>query len=159
MKMRFVSTALILLLLIGVEGPSLQPALSQEKSAQPVNFVGRWQVKFTLLDSSEKNLILTAQENGEASFQLLDTALDNKPVPGLKAAAWSLTNANLSFSGEVELPTGTCCREVGTLIFKSKLTGSNSISGRLIFVTNIDEDESPYKYHATVGTFTASRSK
>jgi len=145
--MRFVFTALILILLVG------------SVLSQPVSFTGRWHVKFTILNSTEKNLILTAQENGEATFQLLDTAIDNKPVPGLKAAAWSLTNNNLSVSGEVEVPTGTCCRETGTLIFKSKLTANNSISGRLIFVTNIDEDESPYKYHATVGTFTASRLK
>jgi hypothetical protein len=150
--MRFVFTALILILLVG-------SVLAQEKAAQPVTFTGRWQVKFTLIDSTEKNLILTAQENGDGTFQLLDTGLDNKPVPGLKAAAWSLTNNSLSFSGEVELPIGTCCRETGTLIFKSKLTTSNSTSGKLIFVTNIDEDESPYKYHATAGTFTASRLK
>jgi hypothetical protein len=130
-----------------------------EQGSSEVSPVGRWQVKFTLINTSEKNLILTAQENGEGTFQLLDTGLDNKPVPGLKAAAWSLTNNNFSVSGEVELPTGTCCRETGTLILKSKLTGSNSVSGKLIFVTNIDEDESPYKYHATVGTFTASRLK
>ncbi len=147
--MKFVFTTLVLLLLIGVEGLSLRPA----------NFTGRWHVKFTVLNTGEKNLILTAQENGEGTFQLLDTGLDNKPVPELKAAAWSLTNNNLSVSGEVELPTGTCCRETGTLILKSKLTTTNSISGRLIFVTNIDEDESPYKYHATVGTFTAVRLK
>jgi hypothetical protein len=146
--MKFVFIALILILLVG-------SVLSQEK----VNFTGRWQVKFTLIDSTEKNLILTAQENGDGTFQLLDTGPDNKPVPGLKAAAWSLTNNSLSFSGEVELPIGTCCRETGTLIFKSKLTASNSTSGKLIFVTNIDEDESPYKYHATAGTFTASRLK
>jgi hypothetical protein len=147
MKMRFVFTTLFLTLLVG------------SVLSQPVTLTGRWQVKFTLLDSPEKNLILTAQENGDGTFQLLDTGLDNKPVPGLKAAAWSLTNDSLSFSGEVELPIGTCCRETGTLIFKSKLTASNSTSGKLIFVTNIDEDESPYKYHATVGTFTASRLK
>jgi hypothetical protein len=33
------------------------------------------------------------------------------------------------------------------------------MSGNLIFVTNIDEEESAYKYHSTVGTFTASRLK
>jgi hypothetical protein len=146
-EMRFVFTALILILLVG------------SVLSQPVNFTGRWQVKFTVLNTSEKNLILTAQENGDGTFELLDTGIDDKPVPGLKPAAWSLTNNNLSVSGEVELPTGTCCRETGTLILKSKLTASNSISGKLIFVTNIDEDESPYKYHATVGTFTASRLK
>lgn len=121
--------------------------------------VGRWQVKFTLVDTSEKNLVFTAHEGGDGSFQLLDTGPDNKPVPNPQAAAWSLAKGNLSISGEVELQTGACCRETGTLILKAKLGSGNSISGKLIFVTNIDEDESPYKYHATAGTFTASRLK
>jgi hypothetical protein len=129
------------------------------EQSKPLDPVGRWQVKFTLLDSSEKNLIFTAQENGEGTFQMLDTGPDNKPVAGLQAAAWSFTDNNLSFSGEVELPVGTCCRQAGTLIFKSKLNSANATSGRIIFVTNVEEDESPYKYHTTVGTFTASRLK
>jgi len=127
--------------------------------AEPLSPVGRWQVKFTLLNSSEKRLVFIAQEQGDGSFQLLDTGPDNQPVAALQPATWSLTNDHLSFSGEVELPIGTCCREMGTLIFKSKLTSANSISGKLIFVTNVDEDESPFKYHSTVGTFTASREK
>lgn len=134
-------------------------SFSLQQQSKPLDPVGRWQVKFTLLDSSEKNLIFTAQENGEGTFQMLDTGPDSKPVAGLQAAAWSFTENNLSFSGEVELPVGTCCRQAGTLIFKSKLNSANATSGRIIFVTNIEEDESPYKYHTTVGTFTASRSK
>ena len=128
-------------------------------SAQGLNPVGRWQIKFTLLDSPERNLVFTAQDHGDGSFQLIDTGPDNKPVPDLKPAAWSLVNNNLSISGEVEVPIGTCCRETGTLIFKARLKDSNTVSGKLIFVTNIDEDESAYKYHSTVGTFTASRLK
>jgi hypothetical protein len=128
-------------------------------SPQALNPVGRWQIKFTLLDSPERNLVFTAQDHGDGSFQLLDTGPDNKPVADLKPAAWSFVNNNFSISGEVELPIGTCCRETGALIFKAKLKDSNTMSGKLIFVTNIDEDESAYKYHSTVGTFTASRLK
>jgi len=121
--------------------------------------VGRWQVKFALINTPEKNFVFTAQEGGDGTFQLLDTGPDNKPVLNPQAASWSLANNNLSISGEAELQTGTCCRETGTLILKSKLTSGNSISGRVIFVTNIDEDESPYKYHSTTGWFTATRLK
>ena len=131
-------------------------SLPAQQVASPV---GRWEVKFTLLDSAEKHLVFTAQENGDGSFQLLDTAPDNKPVKESKAAAWSLTNGNLSITGEVELPIGSCCRETGTLIFKSKYKNGDSLQGKLIFVTNTDEEESAYKYHSTVGTFTASRMK
>ena len=147
MKILFACLCLIMM--------GIAPASGQ--TSNTLNPIGRWQVKFTVLDTNEKNLVFTAQEGGDGSFQLLDTASDNKPVPNLHAAAWSLAKGNLSISGEVEIQTGPCCRETGTLIFKAKLTSNNSISGKLIFVTNIDEDESPYKYHATVGTFSATR--
>ena len=145
---------LVLFLCLIVFGVS--SAHAQTSNASPV---GKWQVKFTLLDTSEKNLVFTALENGDGSFQLLDTGPDNKPVESPQAASWSFAKGNLSISGEAELQTGQCCRETGTLIFKAKLASNNSISGKLIFVTNIDEDESPYKYHTTVGTFTATRVK
>lgn len=145
---------LFLVLCLFVVGASSAHAQTSNPS-----LVGRWQVKFTIVETTEKNLVFTAHESGDGTFQLLDTGPDNKPVPNPHAAAWSLVKGNLSISGEVELQTGACCRETGTLILKAKLTSNNSISGKLIFVTNIDEDESPYKYHATVGTFTASRLK
>lgn len=144
---------LLVLLLLANGGIALQ---QESKAVSPV---GRWQVKFTVIDTAEKNLVFTAQEGGDGSFQLTDTGPDNKPVPTPHAAAWSLAKGNLSISGEAELQTGACCRETGTLILKAKFVSSNSISGKLIFVTNIDEEESPYRYHATVGTFTASRLK
>ena len=127
------------------------------QTSQPASPVGRWQVKFTLIDTSEQNLVFTAHEGGDGSFQLRDTGSDNKPVPNPRAAAWSLGKGDLSISGEVELQIGTCCRETGTVIFKAKLTSSNSISGKVIFITNIDEEESPYRYRGTIGTFTATR--
>ena len=148
MKMLF---PVLFLMVVGVSSVH-----AQTSNPSPV---GRWQVKFTLLNTSEHNLVFTAQEGGDGSFQLLDTGPDDKPVPNPQAAAWSFAKGNWSISGEAELQTGTCCRETGTLIFKAKLLSNNSISGKLIFVTNIDEEESPYKYHSTIGTFTASRLK
>jgi len=106
----------------------------------------------------EKNLILVSQEKGVASFLLLDTWPDDKPVPNSLPAVWSrLTNDRVSFSGEAELPIGTCCREIGTLIFKGKFSSPNSISGKVVFVTSVDEDESPYKLRSVIGSFTATR--
>lgn len=147
MKVLFVFLCLIIV--------GTQPTAGQTPNT--LSPAGRWQVKFTVLDTSEKNLVFVAREDGDGSFQLLDTAPDNKPDPHVHAAAWSLADGNLSVSGEVELQTGPNCRERGTLIFKAKLVSNDSITGRLIFVTNIDEEESPYRYHATVGTFTAAR--
>lgn len=147
MKIVFVLLCVIVLGSASVDG----------QTSNAVSPVGRWQVKFTVIDAAEKNLVFTAQQGGYGSFQLLDTGPDNKPVPNLHAAAWSLAKGSLSISGEAELQTGTCCRETGTLILKAKFVSNNTISGKLIFVTNVDEDESPYKYHATAGTFTATR--
>ena len=89
---------------------------------------------------------------------LLDTGPEDKPVHDPLPAVWSsLTNDRVSFSGEAELPIGTCCREIGTIVFKGKFISHNSISGKLVFVTSVDEDESPYKLRSVIGTFTATR--
>lgn len=156
--MRFFFMALILMSLIVAQGVG-SGALPQGNSpAEPINLTGRWRVKFTLSGGSEKNLILDSQANGVGVFRLLDTGPDDKPVAVPEPAVWSqLTNDRVSFSGEVELPLGTCCRELGTLMFKGRFSSSNSISGKLIFVTSIDEEESPYGFRSLVGTFTAAR--
>lgn len=142
-----------------VSGVALQTNSPQAKviPKPSSNPIGHWRVKFNMA-GLEKNLILVSQPRGVASFLLLDTGPDDKPVADPQPAVWSqLTNDRVSFSGEAELPIGTCCREIGTLIFKGKFTSSNSISGKLIFVTSIDEDESPNKLRSVVGTFTATR--
>jgi len=133
---------------VGVEAPA---------GASIFKLQGRWHVTFKM-DGVEKNVIFEARENGSGSFKLLDTAVDDKPVAQPVPAVWSqLTNDRVSFSGEAELPIGTCCREVGTMIFKGKLTSGNAISGTLIFVTSVDQEESAFKFRSEVGTFTANR--
>jgi hypothetical protein len=122
------------------------------------NLIGRWQVKFTLRGSAEKNLVLDARENGSASFLLLDTAADEKPAAAPISAAWSRnSNDRVSFSSEVELPLGTCCRETGTLSFKGNFATSDSITGKVVFVTNTSDDENVTGFRLAVGTFTAVR--
>ena len=118
---------------------------------------GRWHVTFKM-DGLEKNVIFEASDNGSGSFKLLDTAVDAKPAAHAVPGVWSqLTNDRVSFSGEAELPIGTCCREVGTMIFKGRFSPQNTISGTLIFVTSVDQEESAFKFRSEVGTFTASR--
>lgn len=157
------TSALISLLLTSVlvaQGVALQTVAP--KSVLPhepaARFSGKWRVKFTM-GGLEKNLIFVPKAGGVGSFVLLDTGPDDKPVPDPKPAVWSqLTNDRVSFSGEAELPIGTCCREVGTLIFKGRLSSNNSISGKVIFVTSVDEEESPNKLRSVIGIFTATRS-
>jgi len=143
----------LLLVLIAV---SLFAArVEAQKNASKLH--GRWRVTFKM-DGLEKNVIFEARDNGSGSFKLLDTAPDDKPVAQPVPAVWSqLTNDRVSFSGEAELPIGTCCREVGTMIFKGRFTPQNTITGTLIFVTSVDEEESAFKFRSEVGTFIASR--
>ena len=143
--------ALILLL------STVTTTIGFQQPARGANFNGRWRVKFKMA-GLEKNVIFDAKENGSGSFTLLDTGPDDKAVPNPVPAAWSqLTNDRVSFSGEAELPIGTCCREVGTMIFKGKFSSDNAIVGTLIFVTSVDQEESAFKFRSEVGTFVANR--
>jgi hypothetical protein len=150
---------LVLLLLAG-NGANSRPQLtasttSPQSSSQ---LVGRWRVKFKFNGGVEKNLILDAKAKGSGSFQMLDTEPGDKPLAHVLPAAWSqLTNDRVSFSSEVELPIGNCCREIGTLLFKGRFASPNSVTGKLIFVTSVDEEENPYQFRTVIGTFTAAR--
>ena len=139
------SVLILLLVAVGVN--------AQTASKLP----GRWRVTFKM-SGLEKNVIFDAKDNGSGTFKLLDTAPDDKPVAQPVPAVWSqLTNDRVSFTGEAELPIGTCCREVGSMIFKGKFSNSNKIEGTLIFVTSVDQEESAFKFRSEVGTFTATR--
>ena len=157
--MKYGSVSLLLICLVAFQQGALHGAAAQSAGTQEQKIVlaGRWRVKFTMA-GLEKNLILVSRAGGIASFVLQDTAPDDKPVGGSQPAAWSqLTGNRVSFSGEVELPIGTCCREMGTLIFKGRFSSNNSMSGKLVFVTSVDEEESPYKFRTVIGNFTATR--
>jgi hypothetical protein len=154
--MRVFVAFLILISFAAAQGNAVLVVNSQ-MAISPAKLNGRWRVKFTL-SGVEKNLTFDSKANGLGSFQLLDTGPDNKAVPDPVPAVWTqLTNDRVSFAGEAELPIGTCCREIGTLVFKGKFDTSNSLSGRLLFVTSVDEEENPFKYRSLVGTFTATR--
>ena len=150
-------THLRVLLILSILISSVAARQAAPPAAVDTKLTGRWRVTFSLSGDAEKHLIFEPKANGSGSFTLLDTGPDNKPEPDPVPAVWSeLSNNRISFSGETELPLGTCCREIGTLIFKGKLKSNTSIAGGLIFVTSVDEEESPYKYRSHVGTFTAT---
>jgi hypothetical protein len=150
---------LILMSLVVAQAVAL-PAVAQSPTTPRgvESIAGRWRVKFRFAGDIERNLIFEAKAKNVGSFSLLDSGPDNKPIPDLAPAVWSLlANERVSFTGQAEMPLGTCCREIGTLIFKGKFESNNTISGGLIFVTSVEEEESPYKYHSQVGHFTATR--
>lgn len=119
---------------------------------------GRWRVKFSLVGTEEKNAVFEAKAKGAGTLLFLDTGPDNKPIAEPLPAVWSeLTNRRVTFSGDVELPLGTCCRELGTLILKGTFASDNSIKGRAIFITSTTDEENFIGFRSTVGTFTATR--
>lgn len=148
----------LLLLVVGQTTIASRPVLPRSTDRKPpVNFTGRWRVKFSMTGWN-KNLILIARAGNVGSFLLLDTDVNDKPVKTPQPAVWTLlSNDRVSFAGQAELPLGTCCREIGTMNFKGKFDSTNSISGRLLFVTSVTDDESPFKLRSEVGTFTATR--
>jgi hypothetical protein len=126
--------------------------------AQISTLVGRWRVRFSLSGIGEKNLVFDSQPKGVGSFLLLDTGPDNKAAEAPLPALWSQTsNDRVNFSSEVELPFGTCCREIGTLILKGKFDSGNSIKGKAIFIASSEEEENLLGYRSMLGTFTAIR--
>lgn len=155
---RLLSVSLILTLGVLAQAALAQSSRSQTRTiVSTQKLVGRWRVTFTI-SSLKKNLVFDARAKGAGLFLLLDTGPDDTPAANPLTAAWSLlTNDRVSFSGEAELPIGTCCREIGTLLFKGRFSSANTISGKVIFVTSVDEEESPYQFRTVVGAFTATR--
>jgi hypothetical protein len=137
------------------------PAIMAQVIARPTQnkaLVGRWKVTFTFASVGAKNLVLDAKSNGDGSVLLLDTGPDNKPATkSLPATTSVTTNGRVNFSSEVELPYGTCCQEIGTLIFKGTFGSNNSISGKVIFVGSTEEQENPLGYRLMLGSFSAVR--
>ena len=136
-----------------------QPSLDQSKTDGPT-LNGRWRVKFSLVGTEEKNAVFEAKSKGAGTLLFLDTGPDNKPVAEPLPAVWSeLTNDRVTFSGDVELALGNCCRELGTLILKGAFASGNSIKGRAIFITSTTDEENFIGFRSTVGTFTATRER
>ncbi|PWT92760.1 MAG: hypothetical protein C5B55_05700 [Blastocatellia bacterium] len=130
----------------------------QVAPATEMDMTGRWQVQFTFAGRSDMHLIFDAHTKGSATFLLLDSAPDSKPETSPRAATWlQTTNDRVGFSGEVELPIGTCCREVGTLVFKGKFDSNNSVSGKVIFIGSATDEENPIGFRSMIGTFAATR--
>ena len=147
--MKFVVGLMLLAMIVGTP-------VSSADSENSLN--GRWRVKFSLVGISEKNLIFEAKPGGVGTFLGLDTDVDNKPVKDPSPAVWSdIQNNRVSFSGNLDLPFGTCCRDVGTLVFKGRFTAEGSIKGRVVFIGNTIDEENFNGFTTATGTFVATR--
>ena len=149
---------LVIMAIVAGEGAAFRTAsLQASPSSQQVMLARRWQFRFTFPGVGEKNMVFESYAKGSGTFLFLDTESGNKPASVPLPAVWTqTTNDRINFAGEVELPFGTCCREVGTLIFNGKFSADNSISGKAVFVTST-VDENPIGFRSMVGTFTANR--
>lgn len=156
--MRFLFSCLLLIAVVAVQSMAISSSLARPAgtTALSPNLAGRWRVKFALPGINAKSLMFDSQAKGGGSFLLLDAGPDDKTVPTPLVAAWSqTTNDRVNFSGEVELPIGTCCRDTGTLIFKGKFASNNSITGKAIFISSTTDEENSNGFRSMVGTFTA----
>lgn len=139
--------------LIAVMIYGLASQCSVAQTAAP-SLEGRWQVAFDL-DGAKKTLIFESKAGGSGSFVLMN---DEKQMGASLPAVWTrIDNDRVSFSGDAELPLGTCCVELGTVTFKGRFKSTSSISGKVVFVTSVEDEESPLKLRSAVGTFTATR--
>jgi hypothetical protein len=119
---------------------------------------GRWRVEFALTSGDKKHLMFEAKAKGNGTLLGLDTAEGNKQIPESLPAVWSeAANGRVTLSGDIELPLGTCCRELGTLILKGEYVSDTSLKGRAIFITNTTDEENFVGYRSDVGAFTATR--
>ena len=151
---------IIMILILFSAGISLGHGTAKAAFPETQKIAGRWRVKYILTANGEKNLILELRSDGSGTITLLDSGPDVK-IPGApQPAVWSQTSQNrINFAGEVELPLGTCCRDVGTLMLKGKLDKEDSISGRSVFVTSTIDEENTVGFRSLVGTFTAVRER
>jgi hypothetical protein len=144
---------IVLFLGLPIHGDSVNTTLPRRTA------VGRWRVRFDLPATGTRNLIINANEGGTASMSLLDAGRDDRLASINQPATWSVTaDDRISFSGEIELPIGTCCRDTGTLMLKGKLTSDDNLSGKALFVTGTIDEENFNGFRSLVGNFSASRS-
>jgi hypothetical protein len=156
-----VRRSVALLVCLVIFGPALHVYTEQARAAKPqqreTRPTGRWRVSL-VLGGVKEELILEARARGFGSFFMTSGSVNSKPISTSMPAVWSQNASDaMSFSGDANLPLGTCCREMGTVMFKGRFKSADSIAGKVVFVTSIDEDESPFKLRSAVGTFTATR--
>lgn len=128
------------------------PAFSQ---TSPVP-VAAWDVTFNLSGNVSRRLTFISMSNGTGTFRLIGPRTTQ--VPSTFPAVWARPVTGLmSFSAEVELPIGNCCRETGTLMFKgTQNTTSGTITGRAIFAADLTPVTAPTNTGIYFGTFVAT---
>src|SRR6266513_4546775 len=126
-------------------------AMAQGQSPE---MIGRWSVDVTFGDGSKRSLRFDAQGEGKGTFLVLDPRLKVWGPGKPSEAKWTRDEGNsVMFSGPVEFMLGNVGRDAGTLTFKGKFEGSDSITGEVEFAPLVGDRPTRH------GTFKAKRGK
>ncbi len=119
---------------------------------QSPEMIGRWSVDVTFGDGSKRSLRFDAQGEGKGTFLVLDPRLKVWGPGKPSEAKWTRDEGNsVMFSGPVEFMLGNVGRDAGTLTFKGKFEGSDSITGEVEFAPLVGDRPTRH------GTFKAKR--
>ena len=131
--------------------------LAAQNSPVPV---GGWSVSYTLpgptTANTSRQLIFISLSNGTGTFRMIGPRTTTTTQTVFPAVYDWVTPDYISFTSEVELPIGNCCREAGTLIFKGTRSDTGVITGPVIFVVSLPMAASPQPYVIRTGSFTAT---
>jgi hypothetical protein len=134
-------------------------ALHVHAQTSPVPVSG-WSVSYTLIGPTTANtsrqLLFISFSNGTGTFRMIGPRTATTTQTVFPAVYDWVTTDFISFSSEVELPIGNCCRETGTLIFKGERSNTGQISGPVLFIVNAPEAAGPLPYIIRTGSFVAT---
>ena len=125
----------------------------------PVPVAG-WNVSYALVSTTPvitpRQILFMSFSNGTGTFRIVGPRTTTTTQTTFPAVYDWVTPDFISFSSEVELPVGNCCRETGTLIFKGNRSNTGEISGSVLFVVNMPGTAAPNPYVIRTGTFIAT---
>ena len=134
-------------------------ALPLAAQNSPVPVAG-WSVSYILpgptTANTSRQLIFISLSNGTGTFRMIGPRTTTTTQTVFPAVYDWVTPDYISFTSEVELPIGNCCREAGTLIFKGTRSDTGVITGPVIFVVSLPMAASPQPYVIRTGSFTAT---
>jgi hypothetical protein len=140
---------------VGLQFASVRSERTEQSAA---TMAGRWRVKVSLSSGEEKNLIFETKADGTGSLLGLDTESGAKPMDHPAPALWSrLADQRISFSANLQLQLGSCCREAGTLILRSTIASEQVVKGKAIFIASSLDEENFIGFRSEVGAFNATR--
>jgi hypothetical protein len=127
-----------------------------DASPQPQypNMIGKWNIEISFGDGTKRSLQFEAQDEGKGTLELVDQKAKVWGMSSSWPAKWAPGDGNsVTFSGPAEFPLGNVGRDAGTLLFKGKFEGADSITGEVEFAPLVGDR--PTKH----GTFKATRAQ